>query len=264
MCYRPCATADFKHLPPSKAAAAAARALIQVQVPNDGYIDHRTGRIKSQATLPDFWVGQQLSQEWLDPSAFCTKAPAFTDPDADISDIMRSYTRTFVCQPLVSSICWFKLATAVPCNRCCWLVRSASKSSKQCMCINLSSLLTACFQVTHQDLRKQGDLTCPGCGEAGCLTGDGMRTGHVTVLELGQPQFRVFSYNIKHAGCSQRLLNKRSECLAGLLVTDKLDNSSNTEIVFANPGREGCVPAAMHVTCTHPTNLCLLTVPACR
>lgn len=113
-------TADFNQLPPSKAAAAAARALIQVQVPrNDGYIDHRTGRIKSQATLPVFWVGQQQSQGWLEPSAYCTTAPVFTDPDADISDIMCIYKSTFVCQPLVSSICWFKLAGLNLQQLCC-------------------------------------------------------------------------------------------------------------------------------------------------
>jgi hypothetical protein len=45
-----------------------------------------------------------------------------------------------------------------------------------------------------------------------------MRTGHVTVLE--QPvQFRVFSYNLEHAGCKQSLLSKKSKCLVDTLQT---------------------------------------------
>lgn len=72
-------------------------------------------------------------------------------------------------------------------------------------------LLLLYCQLTHPELRKQGDLTCPGCGEAGCLMGGGMRAGHVTVMEVPR-QFLVFSFNLEHPGCSRTRLSKTSEC----------------------------------------------------
>ena len=37
-----------------------------------------------------------------------------------------------------------------------------------------------------------------------------MRSSHVTVLEM-PVQFRVFSWNLEHVGCSRRLLSTQSE-----------------------------------------------------
>jgi hypothetical protein len=74
-------------------------------------------------------------------------------------------------------------------------------------------LLLLCCQVTHSSLRKEGKLICPGCRQAGCVKGDGLRKDHNTVLD--QPkQFWMFSFNLVHVGCSQIFAPKPSECVA--------------------------------------------------
>ena len=84
----------------ASAAAAAARALISQNTPsNASYVDIKTGQIKSQAGLPPFWQRLQQTQGWLAVKV----APAYTDSDADLSDIISGYTRTYVCHPLVRS-----------------------------------------------------------------------------------------------------------------------------------------------------------------
>jgi hypothetical protein len=82
----------------SAAAAAVRKRLQQATPPNTSHIDHTTGRIKSQADLPEFWKQLQQTQGWLEPES----TPAFTDSSAALPDIIRSYTKTFVCNPLVS------------------------------------------------------------------------------------------------------------------------------------------------------------------
>ncbi len=80
------------------AAAAAVRLRLQQASPsNTSYIDHATGRIKSQADLPEFWQQLQQAQGWLEPES----TPVFTDSRAALPDIISSYTKTFVCNPLV-------------------------------------------------------------------------------------------------------------------------------------------------------------------
>lgn len=54
---------------------------------------------------------------------------------------------------------------------------------------------------------------CPGCGQAGCLEGGGLRKDHNTVLDRPK-QFWVFSFNLVHKGCSQIKAPKPSECVA--------------------------------------------------
>jgi hypothetical protein len=124
------------------------------------------------------------------------------------------------------------------------------------------------LQITHTNLCKDGDLICPGCGQAGCLTGGGMRAGHVTVVELPR-QFWVFSFNLEHKGCSQRLLITPNECSAR--VPNKMKVSQNMPCTTRHPmaGKKsngGMMPVSQAssvpfsanctVTCTHPTFVC--------
>jgi hypothetical protein len=79
-------------------AAAAVRSRIQAATPkNASYVDHTTGRIKSQASLPQFWMDLQQTQGWLHQE---TARAAATDPAVSLEDIISTYTPVFVCSPL--------------------------------------------------------------------------------------------------------------------------------------------------------------------
>ena len=66
-------------------AAATAHSRIQQATPrNAPYLDHVTGRIKSQGGLPAFWQGLQQMQGWLAPE----KAYAYTDSKTAMPDII--------------------------------------------------------------------------------------------------------------------------------------------------------------------------------
>jgi hypothetical protein len=59
-----------------------------------------------------------------------------------------------------------------------------------------------------------------------------MRAGHVTVVELPR-QFWVFSFNLEHKGCSQRLLSTPSECSAR--VPNKMKVNQNMPCMTRHP-----------------------------
>jgi hypothetical protein len=84
------------------AAEAVRRRIQQALSSNSSPVDHKTGLIKSQATLAPFWKRLQRSQGWLELEAAAAYMP--TDSSASIEDIIRNHTSAYVCNPLVRQL----------------------------------------------------------------------------------------------------------------------------------------------------------------
>lgn len=200
----------------AKEAEASARSAIQQGIAaegkNQGPVDCRTGAVKA-AGRSAFWRKLLRDGGWL----HVADANAW-DPKSPVEEVIKATMPYYVCHPLVRSTC--DEVEVVGCSQQVACTHRFPLTATCCLPYAACHMLPACAQVLYEHLKKDGELACPGCGKCGCLRGGGLRAESVLVLEqpghLVPGQFRVFTWNLEHVGCTQERTGKTGGRLAML------------------------------------------------